>query len=38
MKNIITEIKYTLEGTNIRITKAEQWISETENRMVEITE
>ena len=37
MNNIITEIKNTLEGTNSRITQAEEWISEVEDRMVEIT-
>jgi len=37
MKNIIIEIKNTLEGTNSRITEAEEWISEVEDRMVEIT-
>ena len=36
MKNTITEIKNTLKGTNSRITEAEGWISEIENRMVEI--
>ena len=37
MNNIIIEIKNTLEGTNSRITQAEEWISEVEDRMVEIT-
>ena len=37
MKNIIIEIKNTLEGTNSRITEAEEWISEVEDRTVEIT-
>ena len=37
MNNTITEIKNTLEGTNSRITEAEEWISELEDRMVEIT-
>ena len=36
MNNPITEIKITLEGTNSRITEAEDRISEVENRMVEI--
>ena len=27
MNNTITEIKNTLEGTNSRITEAEEWIS-----------
>ena len=27
MKNTITEFKNTLEGTNSRITEAEEWIS-----------
>ena len=37
MYNTITDIKNTLEGTNIRIAEAEEWISELEDRMVEIT-
>ena len=31
------EIKITLEGINRSITEAEEWISELEFRMVEIT-
>ena len=38
MNNAINEIKITLEGTNSRITKAENGISEVEDRMVEINE
>ena len=38
MNNAITEIKGTLEGTNSRITEAEDRISEEEDRMVEINE
>ena len=38
MNNTISEIKNTLEGTNSRITDAERWISELEDRMVEVTE
>ena len=38
MNNAITEIKNTLEGTNSRITDAEDRISEVEDRMVEINE
>ena len=38
MKNAITEIKSTLEGTNSRKTEAEERIIEVENRMVEINE
>ena len=40
MNNAIYEIKkkYTLEGTNSRITEAEDRISEVEDRMVEINE
>ena len=38
MNNGITEIKSTLEGTNSRITEAEERISEVEDRMVEINE
>ena len=36
MNNAINEIKTPLEGTNSRITEAEERISEVENRMVEI--
>ena len=35
--NTITEIKNTLEGINSRISEAEEWISELEDKMVEIT-
>ena len=38
MNNAITENKSTLEGTNSRITEAEDRISEVEDRMVEINE
>ena len=38
MHNAIIEIKNTLEGTNSRITEAEDRISEVEDRMVEINE
>ena len=38
MNNVITEIKSTVEGTNIRITEAEGRINEVEDRMVEINE
>ena len=38
MNNATTEIKSTLEGTNSRITEAEDRISEVEGRMVEINE
>ena len=38
MNNAITEIKNMLEGTNSRITEAEDRISEVENRLVEINE
>ena len=36
MNNAINEIKNTLEGTNSRITDAEDRISEVEDRMVKI--
>ena len=36
MNNAITEIKNTLEGTNSRITEAEDRISKVEDRMVEM--
>ena len=35
--NTITEIKNTLEGINSRISEAENWISELEDKMVGIT-
>ena len=38
MNNAINEIKNTLEGTNSRITEAENTISEVEDTMVEINE
>ena len=38
MNNARNEIKNTLEGTNSRITEAEDRISEEEDRMVEINE
>ena len=37
MNNTITEMKNTLEGIDSRITEAEEWISDLEDRMVEIT-
>ena len=37
MNNTITEMKNTLEGINSRINESEEWISELEDRMVEIT-
>ena len=37
MNNTITEMKNTLEGINSRITKAEEQISDLEDRMVEFT-
>ena len=36
MKNIITEMKNTLEGINSRLNEAEKQISEPEDRLVEI--
>ena len=38
MNNAVTEIKSILEGTNSRITEAEDRIREVEDRMVEINE
>ena len=37
MSNTITEIKNTLEGINNRITEAEERISDSGDKMVEIT-
>ena len=33
----MTEIKNALEGINSRISEAEEWLSELEDKMVEIT-
>ena len=38
MNNAINEIKNSLEGTNSRITEAEDRISDVEDKMVEISE
>ena len=38
MNSAINEIKNTLEGTNSRITVAEDWISLVKDRIVEINE
>ena len=38
MNNAITETKRTLEGTDSRVTEAQDRISEMEDRMVEINE
>ena len=37
MNNTISEIKNTLEGINSTITEAEEWRSELEDKMVDIT-
>ena len=37
LKNKQTEMNNTLEGINSRITGAEEWINDPEDRMVEIT-
>ena len=37
MDNTITEIKTTLEGIHSRITEAEEWISDLEDRKEEFT-
>ena len=37
MNNTITQMKNTLEGFNSRITKAEERVSDLEDRMVELT-
>ena len=36
-KNIITEMKNTLEGINSRLNDTEEWIRELEDRVAEIT-
>ena len=35
--NTVADIKNTLEGINSRISEAEEWIRELEDKMVEIT-
>ena len=37
MNNTITGMKNTLEGIDNRITEAEEWISDLEDKIVEIT-
>ena len=37
MNNTINKIKNSLEGINSRITEAEKWISDLEDKIVEIT-
>ena len=37
MNNTINKIKNSLEGINSRITEAEEWISDLEDKIVEIT-
>ena len=37
MNNTINEIKNSLEGLNSRITKAEEWINDLEDKIVKIT-
>ena len=37
MNDTINEIKHSLEGINSRITEAEEWISDLEDKIVEIT-
>ena len=37
MNNTINEIRNPLEGINSRKTEAEQWISDLEDKIVEIT-
>ena len=37
LNNTITEIKNTLEGINSRISEAEEWITELEDKTLQIT-
>ena len=37
INNSINEIKNSLEGINSRITEAEEWISDLEDEIVEVT-
>ena len=36
LKNTIIELKNTLEGINIKLANLEEWISDLEDRLVEI--
>ena len=38
LKNTITEIKDTLEGSNSKLDDTEEWISELKDTVVEITQ
>ena len=38
LKNTITEMKITLQGTNSRLDYAEEWINDLDDRVVEITQ
>ena len=37
MNNKINDTKISLQGFNIRITEADEWISDLEDKIVEIT-
>ena len=37
MNNTINEIKNSLEGISSRLTEAEEWISDLEDKIMEIT-
>ena len=37
MTNTVNEIKNSLEGINSRITEAEEWISDLEDKIVDTT-
>ena len=37
MNNTINEIKNSLQGSNSRITEAEEWINDLQHKVVEIT-
>ena len=37
MNNTINEIKNSLQGINSRINEAEEWISDLEDKIVEVT-
>ena len=38
MKNIINEIKNTLDGINSNLEEAEEWINDLEDRVMEINQ
>lgn len=38
LKNIVSELKNTVEGFNSRLDKAEEWVNKTEDKAMELTQ